>query len=100
LEEHDQEQGANLLDMEIDLSVKLTSQWQSDLLGGVMTLEAIGYQQDRSAWRENGLYRPLVLGNEGQVADRKLKLTAIPYYAWGNRGFKSMRVWIPFSRSA
>lgn len=56
-----------------------------------------GYQTDRSHWSSDGLYRPLVLGIKNHTSDRKVKLTAIPYYAWGNRGLKSMRVWIPLA---
>jgi uncharacterized protein len=99
LEEQDQEQGVNLLDVKIDPSKGLTSRWENELLGGVMIIEGIGYQQDLSALQDasRGLYRPLGLGNGNRASDRKMKLTAIPYYAWGNRGLKSMRVWIPVS---
>jgi DUF1680 family protein len=97
LEEQDHEPGVNLLDVNIDPSQELTSHWQGDLLGGVIALEGVGYQRDRSSWQENGLYRPLIQENGNQPPDRKMKLTAIPYYAWGNRGLKSMRVWIPLS---
>jgi DUF1680 family protein len=95
LEEHDQEPGINLLDLEIDPSEELTGRWQGDLLGGVMVLEGTGYQSDRSVWSANESYRPLDLRNENQSSDRKVILKAIPYYAWGNRGLKSMRVWVP-----
>jgi DUF1680 family protein len=94
LEGLDQPQEVNLLDVKIDASEPLTSHWQGDLLGGVMTIEATGYQPDRSTWHE--LYRPLTMENEQQFLERKVKLTAIPYYVWGNRGLKSMRVWIPY----
>ncbi len=97
LEEQDHEPGVNLLDVNIDPSQELTSHWQGDLLGGVIALEGVGSQRDRSSWQENGLYRPLIQENGNQPPDRKMKLTAIPYYAWGNRGLKSMRVWIPLS---
>jgi uncharacterized protein len=97
LEEQDQEAGVNLLDLEIDTSEELTSRWQGDLLGGVMTVEGMGYQPDQSGWQKNGLYHPLIPGNEDRSSNRKVKLTAIPYYAWGNRGLKSMRVWIPYT---
>jgi DUF1680 family protein len=59
-----------------------------------MTVEATGYQPDRSDW--HGLYRPLTSENVHRATDKEVKLTAIPYYAWGNRGLKSMRVWIPY----
>jgi DUF1680 family protein len=99
LEEQDQEPEVNLLDVEVDSSEELTSHWQKELLGGVMTVEGSGYQRNRSNGKHNGLYRPLILGYENQDSIRKVKLTAIPYYAWGNRGLKSMRVWIPRSRN-
>jgi hypothetical protein len=94
LEGQDQQQGVSLLDVKIDPSEPLTSHWQGDLLGGVMTVEATGYQPDRSDW--HGLYRPLISANKNQFSNQKVKLTAIPYYVWGNRGLKSMRVWIPY----
>lgn len=95
LEEHDQEPGSNLLDLVIDTDAQIIDRKQTELLDGVVTLEATGYLSDRSSWQENGLYHPLVSENKRQSFDRKLKLIAIPYYAWGNRGLKSMRVWIP-----
>ena len=100
LEEHDQEQGVNLLDVEIDPSAALTSHWQGDLLGGVMILEGSGSQLDPSDWPDTELYRPLVVGNKNRPSGRKVKLIAIPYYAWGNRGLKSMRVWIPYAQAS
>jgi DUF1680 family protein len=97
LEEQDQSRGVNLLDLQIDPTEELTSRWQGDLLGGVMTVEGTGYQLERSTWQKNGLYRPLILKNKDRHSERKINFIAIPYYAWGNRGLKSMRVWIPYS---
>lgn len=53
-----------------------------------ITLDAIALQ--RAAWERNALYR--------EVADRSpkaIRLKAVPYYAWGNRGDADMTVWIP-----
>lgn len=86
--------------MAIDLSEELTNHWQGDLLGGVITMEGTGYQLDRSDWPDNELYRPLVVGNKNRPSVRKVTLIAIPYYAWGNRGLKSMRVWIPYAQAS
>jgi DUF1680 family protein len=97
LEEHDQEPGSNLLDVMIDTDAQIIDRKQTELLNGVVTLETTGYLSDRSAWHENNLYRPLVSGNNKLSFGQTLRLTAIPYYAWGNRGLKSMRVWIPRS---
>jgi DUF1680 family protein len=98
LEEHDQEPGVNLLDVELDPAEELASHWQDELLGGVMTVEAAGYRSDRSGWPGKDLYHPLISRNAHRAPERRVKLTAIPYYAWGNRGLKSMRVWIPYTQ--
>jgi DUF1680 family protein len=34
-------------------------------------------------------------GEVGSDVDEPLELTAIPYYAWGNRGPGAMRIWLP-----
>lgn len=59
----------------------LTSSYRGDVLGGVCVLE--GDFQARFA------AAPDV---------RAAKIAAIPYYAYGNRGLSSLRVWIPESR--
>jgi DUF1680 family protein len=89
-------EGVNLLDLRIDPFTELASQWNSDLLNGVVTVESTAYQPDSSAWQANGLYHRLDPGSMDQYAGRRVKWIAIPYYAWGNRGLESMRVWIPF----
>jgi DUF1680 family protein len=91
LEAIDQPPGTNLLDVRIDPSASLRASWREDLLGGVMTIEAHGAQLDADAWRHQ-LYRPTTVERS---AARPLNLTAIPYFAWANRGPSAMRVWIP-----
>ena len=54
---------------------EMTAQFRKDLLGGVTVLEGTG-----------------------EIADKgKVKITAIPYYAWQNRTKGAMTVWIPES---
>ena len=53
-------------------SSEMTSKYQADLLGGVATLEGTAEAEDK----------------------KPVKITAIPYYAWQNRGNGSMAVWI------
>jgi DUF1680 family protein len=96
LEQQDQEKGVNLLDVKIDPSRGVTTHWRDDLLGGVLILDATGQQQDHANGSTKGLYHPLYSGNEDRTSERTVRLTAIPYYAWGNRGLESMRVWIPY----
>jgi DUF1680 family protein len=57
-----------------------------------MTVEAAGYLADPEPW-QGILYQPP--GKAPAATHRAVRLTAIPYYAWGNRGIGSMRVWIP-----
>jgi len=58
--------------------VKLTAQYEPDLLGGVVTLSG-------EAWK---------LAANGQL--EKATIKAIPYYAWANRGSCEMDVWLVF----
>lgn len=92
LESHDQAERENLLDVQIDTHQPLQLVQRDDLLGGVMTVETAGYVTDNTPW-QGALYR--AVGQVPTVARRSVRLVAIPYYAWGNRGIESMRVWIP-----
>jgi uncharacterized protein len=87
----DQAVGINLLDVQINPETSLQSAWREDL-GGIMTVEADGFVRFPEGW-ESGLYRR---ADPARILDKqKIHLVAIPYYAWGNRGLNSMRVWIP-----
>lgn len=79
-------------DLELDTSAPLETAWQPDLLEGVCVVKAGGRTLDRAAW-EGRLYRPLQTA--ASPAGEPVTLTAIPYYAWANRGPSAMRVWVP-----
>ncbi len=72
------------------------SAWNPDLLGGVTVVQLTG----RTARNRAPLYQAKTAnqGDHGQLGDLA-RLTAIPYFAWGNREPGPMRVWIPHSRS-
>jgi hypothetical protein len=91
LEQIDQEPNLNLLDVRIAPESSLQATWREDLLGGVVAIEAPGAVVDIGAW-QGELYRPAP--TEG-LPQREVTLTAVPYYAWANRGPGAMRVWIP-----
>jgi hypothetical protein len=60
----------------------LNAEFRSDLLGGVTVIKG-----KADAFRRTGTGAETVF-------------TAIPYYAWANRGKGEMAVWIPFDTSA
>jgi len=92
LEDKDQEINGRLLDVEIDKNQPLLTRWDSDLLDGVMVVEASGQFVDPKAWHGH-LYQPATFPMLAKSSSTRL--VAIPYYAWGNRGIGGMRVWIP-----
>jgi DUF1680 family protein len=87
-----QDQQAPVSDLEIDPAAPLTAAWEPDLLDGVAVVRGSGFAADHGAW-EDRLYRPY---RPGEAAPkRRVDLTAIPAYAWANRGPNAMQVWIP-----
>lgn len=93
-EGHDQPPGTDLLDVQIDPFQPVRAEWVSDLLGGVMVLHPEGYVLNPKTW-EAALYLPL--DRIPSIERVPIELNAIPYYAWGNRGLGSMRVWVPMN---
>ena len=91
LEEVDQPAGVNLWDVQLDPGLPLKTMWREDLLGGVVVIEAQGAATDMSSW-EDTLYRTMMTESQ---SPQPVKLMAVPYYAWANRGSGAMRVWIP-----
>jgi hypothetical protein len=94
LEGCDQDPSANLMDVEIDQTAPLQTAWRGDLLGGVTVVEAAGHPVDVAPWQDR-LYRPA--GGQDDAPRRPVRLIAVPYCAWANRGPGAMRVWIPRS---
>jgi DUF1680 family protein len=83
-------------DLEIEATTALSSRWESDLLDGVAIVRASGFQVDTSTW-DDRLYRPVWSGDAPTRS--RVELTAVPYFAWANRGPGAMRVWIPRAAS-
>jgi len=89
LEQADQD--APVYDLTIEPRAPLTSFWEPDLLDGVTVVRGSGYETDRTTW-EGQLYRPY---GEPNTTSRPTQLTAIPVYAWANRGPHAMKIWLP-----
>jgi DUF1680 family protein len=75
------------------------AEWQPALLGGVTIVRGPGQTvcAPCAALEQAPLYRPWRAGPYPVRYD--LPLTAIPYYAWGNRGEGPMSVWLPLAES-
>jgi hypothetical protein len=97
LESFDQPDGVNLMDVAIAREPHFETVWHDDLLGGVVVIKARGYALDAAAWGDD-LYR--AVGSHASFTRRPIGLTAIPYYAWDNRGLGAMRVWIAAENAA
>jgi DUF1680 family protein len=65
---------------------KLTATWRPDLLKGIEVIQ--------------GRALSLKFDGAGAVQKSEHTITAIPYYAWANRGRGQMMVWIPNSESS
>ncbi len=74
LEAPDQPDGVVVDDLRIDTRAALADRVEEGLLGGIATIVAEGVDSGTGA---------------------RVPLTAIPYFAWANRGPREMRVWIP-----
>jgi len=73
-------------DLMLPDSGKLTAEFEPNLLNGVEVV--------------NGSAVALAYGSAGKLTRHEEKFTAIPYYAWDNRGRDQMVVWIPDVESA
>jgi DUF1680 family protein len=94
LEQPDQEPGAVVDDLQIDVAGTLSDEFLPDLLGGVTAVRASGAVVPGPDAGADAPYRSAAEAVTPEVT-REVTLTAIPYYAWANRGPQPMRVWVP-----
>lgn len=71
-----------ILNMLVNAEEDISTQFEPDLLGGVQTLTLNGALVERKTSPMDAELKPL-------------RLKAIPYYAWANRGKDYMAVWLP-----
>ncbi|MEO3749550.1 beta-L-arabinofuranosidase domain-containing protein [Streptomyces sp. B6B3] len=116
LDQPDLGDGFGLDDLVVDTGSTLTDSARPDLLDGVTVVHARARVRPRPAAPDDGTtwwpYRratadtptPTPAEEPAQEPERpageRVTLTAIPYYAWANRGISSMRVWLPAERLA
>ncbi|MDB5279420.1 MAG: hypBA1 3 [Ferruginibacter sp.] len=71
----------------VDKMAPLQASYHEELLNGINTITADGEASKRQL-------------NSSDLITTKQKVTAIPYYAWDNRGSGEMEVWIPYTAIA
>ena len=92
VESNDLPEGVRLADVAVSLAspADFTTQPETIANAHLLTLTLNALALPGAPWSAGQLYREI-----GQVAPRPLKLKAVPYYAWGNRGDTEMSVWLP-----
>ncbi len=78
--------GGRVRNLMLPAGAKLTAEFRSGLLGGVSVIKGKAFALASDA--------------EGKVIRTEQDFTAIPYYAWANRGSGEMIVWLPLSESS
>ncbi|MCD6359990.1 MAG: glycoside hydrolase family 127 protein [Armatimonadetes bacterium] len=85
--------GVNVADLALGAGAEaFEAEWAPDLLGGVVVLRGPGLVPVAA-----DIGRPLYARADFVATPdmREITATAVPYYAWANRGPTVMRVWIP-----
>ncbi|QLC35062.1 glycoside hydrolase family 127 protein (plasmid) [Halarchaeum sp. CBA1220] len=72
----------------IDSEAEFEVTYREDLLDGVATLDATATVPAKDGW-DGELYR-----SADETDETTAPITAVPYYAWNNRGPNRMQVWI------
>jgi uncharacterized protein len=91
IEQADLPDGVTVDDLRLDPSAPITAEHRPDLLGGVTVLEAHG----RAVTAEPDGWPYRLAGESGTPQGTDIAITAVPYFAWANRGIGPMRVWLP-----
>jgi DUF1680 family protein len=84
--------GVELRDVVLPAGAAFQPEFLPELLGGVVVLRGVAEAVPPDAGWAGRLYRPAE--EEQQPAGQPVPITAIPYYAWANRGANPMQVWL------
>lgn len=88
LEEADN--GKPLASLSVSRGAPLRAAFDPELLGGVVAVETEGRRRTSGGWSGERLYAPLDAGEPFE----SVRLRAVPYFLWGNRGGGEMSVWV------
>lgn len=81
--------GENLTSLEIDGDGLIEEHFEEDLLNGVMVLSGKAKRTEVAGDAGQALYM-----KRSKLKKSETTFTAIPYYAWANRGEGEMAVWV------
>ena len=87
LESTDLPAGTNVFDIALPLKNDLKPVFTTISKSKIATLQGTGLLQPKTDWSK-ALYK------EVRTTATPVKITMVPYYAWGNRGKSDMTVWI------
>ncbi|WP_274365422.1 glycoside hydrolase family 127 protein [Paenibacillus thermotolerans] len=87
LEEADH--GKPLAALSVSMSSELIERHIPDLFGGIVAIETEGWKDAADGWADQA-YRPA----ESVSSREQVRIRAVPYYLWGNRGAGEMSVWV------
>ncbi len=71
----------NVMNLYIPDNTRFTADYRPGMLGGIVTLSGNAEALDRGA-------------DQQSIVSKDIEMTAIPYYAWANRGAGEMTVWL------
>jgi len=91
LEGMDIENGKRIDDVLIPADIKFNPRKINIAGSPVVVLDGVARLDNEKSWTDT-LYRPV------GKSDQTIKITLIPYYAWGNRGKTDMTVWMPLAK--
>jgi DUF1680 family protein len=87
LESTDLPKGTNVFDIALPVKNDLKPVFTTISKSKIATLQGTGLLQPKTDWSK-ALYK------EVRTSATPVKITMVPYYAWGNRGKSDMTVWI------
>jgi hypothetical protein len=93
VESADVPNGVRVDDLRLDPAGELRDAARPDELGGIVAVEAAARHDAPEGWDPDWGYAPA--SEQPAGAGGQVRVAAVPYALWGNRGDGPMRVWIP-----
>lgn len=91
LESVDLDDDKSIFDVTLPANIKLKPRMVRIENSQIITLEGKAKITENYGW-SNQLYK------EASKESKKVQVSLVPYYAWGNRGHSEMSVWLPVSK--